>query len=180
MRMSRQTLAVANLIGIVRFLGAQAGRCSYLPRLGRRPDLYSARNSRSAGAAVEACGSEKFDVVYHVDGPRYQLGGCDREYVGEWSKHDGIPIGHQHGRLGLDCQWTSGGPSPVGSLGAGQGFGKLKDSHHGVFDRLIAHAAVRPDGIHGVAVMPLGPSAPSAMLEVKIWPSSSPARDQAI
>ena len=24
------------------------------------------------------------DVLYHVDGPRYQLGGCNREYVREW------------------------------------------------------------------------------------------------
>jgi hypothetical protein len=42
-------------------------------------------------AAVEAKGSEKCDVAYHVDGQRYQLGGCNREYVGEWSKRDGTP-----------------------------------------------------------------------------------------
>jgi hypothetical protein len=35
-------------------------------------------------AAVEARGSEKCDVAYHVDGQRYQLGGCNREYLGEW------------------------------------------------------------------------------------------------
>jgi hypothetical protein len=55
-------------------------------------------------AAVEAKGSEKCDVTYHVDGQRYQLGGCNREYVGEWSKRDGIPLGHRHGRLGLECR----------------------------------------------------------------------------
>ena len=32
------------------------------------------------------------------------LGGCNREYVGEWSKRDGIPLGHRHGRLGLECR----------------------------------------------------------------------------
>jgi hypothetical protein len=55
-------------------------------------------------AAVEAKGSERCDVVYHVDGQRYQLGGCDREYVGEWSRRDGAPLGHRHGRLGLECR----------------------------------------------------------------------------
>ena len=44
-----------------------------------------------ASAAIEARGSEKCDVVYHVDGQRYQLGGCNREYLGEWSKRDGVP-----------------------------------------------------------------------------------------
>jgi hypothetical protein len=39
--------------------------------------------------AVRAKGSEQCDVAYHVDGQRYQLGGCNREYVGEWSKRDG-------------------------------------------------------------------------------------------
>ena len=55
-------------------------------------------------AAVEARGSEKCDVVYHIDGHRYELGGCNREYVGEWSKREGVPIGRRHGRLPLTCQ----------------------------------------------------------------------------
>jgi hypothetical protein len=55
-------------------------------------------------AAVEAKGSETGDVVYHVDGQRYQLGGCNRENVGEWSKRDGAPLRHRHGRLGLECR----------------------------------------------------------------------------
>jgi hypothetical protein len=54
-------------------------------------------------AAVEAKGSERCDVVYHLDGQRYQLG-CNREYVGEWSKRDGTRLGHRHGRLGLECR----------------------------------------------------------------------------
>ena len=55
-------------------------------------------------AAVGAKGAEKCDVVYHVDGQRYQLGGCNREYVGEWSKREGAPVGHRHGRLALECR----------------------------------------------------------------------------
>ena len=55
-------------------------------------------------AAVEARGSEKCDVVYHVDDRRYELGGCNREYVGEWAKREGAPIGRRHGRLPLTCR----------------------------------------------------------------------------
>jgi hypothetical protein len=57
-----------------------------------------------AAAAVVARGSEKCDVVYHVDGQRYELGGCNRQYVGEWAKSEGAPIGRRHGRLPLACQ----------------------------------------------------------------------------
>jgi hypothetical protein len=55
-------------------------------------------------AAVKARGSEKCDVVYHVDGARYELGGCNREYVGEWSPREGAPLGRKHGRLPLACR----------------------------------------------------------------------------
>jgi len=55
-------------------------------------------------AAVAPRGSEKCDVVYHVDGQRYELGGCNRRYVGEWAKSEGPPIGRRHGRLPLTCQ----------------------------------------------------------------------------
>jgi hypothetical protein len=55
-------------------------------------------------AAVEAPGSEKCNVVYHVDNRRYELGGCNREYVGEWAKREGAPIGRRHGRLPVTCQ----------------------------------------------------------------------------
>jgi hypothetical protein len=56
-----------------------------------------------ASAAVTMRGSEKCDVVYHVDHSRYELGGCNREYVGEWSKLEGAPIGYRHLRLRLSC-----------------------------------------------------------------------------
>jgi hypothetical protein len=55
-------------------------------------------------AAVRARGSEECDVVYHVDGRRFELGGCNREYVGAWSAREGNPIGRQHGRLPLACR----------------------------------------------------------------------------
>jgi len=55
-------------------------------------------------AAAKMPGSEKCDMVYHVDNSRYELGGCNREYVGLWSPHEGIPLRHQHGRLQLVCQ----------------------------------------------------------------------------
>lgn len=55
-------------------------------------------------AAIKAAGSEKCDVVYHVDGRRYELGGCDRKSVGEWSSKDGDPRGFGHKRLALFCK----------------------------------------------------------------------------
>jgi hypothetical protein len=55
-------------------------------------------------AAVNMAGSEKCDIVYHVDGNRYELGGCNREYVGLWSPQEGSPLGHRHGRLQLVCE----------------------------------------------------------------------------
>jgi hypothetical protein len=54
--------------------------------------------------AVQAKGSEACDRVYHVDGSRYELGGCDHTSVGLWSPRDGNPLGRQHGRLPLVCQ----------------------------------------------------------------------------
>jgi hypothetical protein len=60
--------------------------------------------SEIAAAAVKAAGSEKCDMVYHIDGSRYELGGCNREYVGLWSPREGTPLRHQHGRLQLVCQ----------------------------------------------------------------------------
>ncbi len=104
-RTSRQTLAVANLIGIVSVLGAPTTAAALTCRAFEGGATFIPAEIREVpAAAVEAKGSEKCDVVYHVDGQRYQLGGCNREYVGEWSKRDGVPIGHRHGRLGLDCQ----------------------------------------------------------------------------
>lgn len=55
-------------------------------------------------AAVKTAGSEKCDMAYHIDGRRYELGGCNREYVGVWSPREGSPLGHRHGRLPLACQ----------------------------------------------------------------------------
>ena len=61
------------------------------------PSFKPAEVREVPAAAVEARGSEICDVVYHVDGERYELGGCNRGYVGEWSKQDGAPIGRRHG-----------------------------------------------------------------------------------
>ena len=55
-------------------------------------------------AAVKAKGAEQCDQVYHIDGQRYELGGCDRDYVGLWSPRDGSPIDRRHGRLPLTCR----------------------------------------------------------------------------
>lgn len=55
-------------------------------------------------AAVKMAGSEHCDVVYHLDGSRYELGGCDRQDVGLWSPREGSPLGQRHGRLRLVCQ----------------------------------------------------------------------------
>jgi len=57
-----------------------------------------------SAAAVSALGAERCDHVYRIDGSRYQLGGCNRRYVGPWSPVEGSPIGHNHGRLDLDCR----------------------------------------------------------------------------
>ncbi len=105
MRISRQTLAVANLIGIVSVLGVPTMAAAPTCRAFEGGVTFIPAEIREVpAAAVEAKGSGKCDVVYHVDGQRYQLGGCNREYVGEWPKRDSIPIGQRHGRLGLDCQ----------------------------------------------------------------------------
>jgi len=55
-------------------------------------------------AAAEAAGSEKCDKVYHIEGQGYELGGCNRKYVGLWSPGQGSPLGYKHGRLPLICQ----------------------------------------------------------------------------
>jgi hypothetical protein len=55
-------------------------------------------------AATKSAGSEKCDIVYHIDGSRYELGGCNREYVGLWSPREGTPLRHQHARLPLVCK----------------------------------------------------------------------------
>jgi hypothetical protein len=60
--------------------------------------------TEAPAAAIKLAGSESCDVVYHIDGSRYELGGCNREYVGLWSPREGSPLRHQHGRLPLVCK----------------------------------------------------------------------------
>jgi hypothetical protein len=105
MRISRQILIAVGWTGIVSVLGVPTQAVALTCRAFEGGATFTPSEIREVpAAAVEARGSEKCDVVYRVDGQGYQLGGCNREYVGEWSKRDGIPIGHRHGRLGLDCQ----------------------------------------------------------------------------
>jgi hypothetical protein len=105
MRMSRQTLVAIGSMGLVAALGAPTMAVAMSCRVFEGGTIFTPSEIREvASAAVEARGSEKCDVVYHVDGQRYQLGGCNREYVGEWSKRDGVPLGRRHGRLELACQ----------------------------------------------------------------------------
>lgn len=105
MRSNRAVLATVASIGAVWVLGAPTLAVALTCRALEGGVAFAPVEIREVpAAAVESRGSEKCDVVYHVDGQRYQLGGCNREYVGEWSRRDGIPIGHAHGRLGLDCR----------------------------------------------------------------------------
>jgi hypothetical protein len=105
MQLDRQILVAVGSIGVLAVLGASTPAVALVCRAFEGGATFTPPEIREVpAAAVEARGSEKCDVVYHVDGQRYQLGGCNREYVGEWSKRDGIPLGHRHGRLGLDCQ----------------------------------------------------------------------------
>ena len=105
MQLSRQILVAVGSIGILAVLGAPRLAVALTCRAFEAGATFTPPEIREVpAAAVEARGSEKCDVVYHVDSQHYQLGGCNREYVGEWSKRDGIPLGHRHGRLGLDCQ----------------------------------------------------------------------------
>jgi hypothetical protein len=105
MRVGGQTLVTIGSIAVVSVLGLPTMAAALTCRAFEGGAMFTPPDIRAVpAAAVEAKGSEKCDVVYHVDGQRYQLGGCNREYVGEWSKRDGIPLGHRHGRLGLDCR----------------------------------------------------------------------------
>jgi hypothetical protein len=105
MRVGGQTLVTIGSIAVVSVLGLPTMAAALTCRAFEGGAMFTPPEIREVpAAAVEAKGSEKCDVVYHVDGQRYQLGGCNREYVGEWSKRDGIPLGHRHGRLGLDCR----------------------------------------------------------------------------
>jgi hypothetical protein len=102
MQRSRQILVAVGWIGILAVLGAPRLAVALTCRAFEGGVTFIPPEIREVpAAAVEARGSEKCDVVYHVYG---QLGGCNREYVGEWSKRDGIPLGQRHGRLGLDCR----------------------------------------------------------------------------
>ena len=57
----------------------------------------------AAGQARQP-GALACDKVYHVDGKRYVLGGCNREYVGLEAKTPGAIIGARHARLNLECK----------------------------------------------------------------------------
>jgi hypothetical protein len=105
MRFSRQILAAVGFIAAVSAIGAPTMAVALTCRALEGGVTFTPSEIREVpAAAVEARGSEKCDVVYYVDGQRYQLGGCNRGYVGEWSKRDGIPLGHRHGRLALECR----------------------------------------------------------------------------
>ncbi len=91
--------------GAVMLLASPAAAAALTCRAAEGGMSFTPADVRDVRAAeVEAHGSERCDVVYHVDGQRYELGGCNREYVGEWSKRDGAPMGHRHGRLQLICK----------------------------------------------------------------------------
>ena len=105
MRVGGQSSVAIGSIAVVSVLGLPTMAAALTCRALEGGAMFAPSEIREVpAAAVEAKGSEKCDVVYHVDGQRYQLGGCNREYVGEWSRRDGIPLGHRHGRLGLDCR----------------------------------------------------------------------------
>jgi hypothetical protein len=105
MLFSRQIFAAAASIGVALIVELPANAVALTCRALEGGETFAPAKIREVpAAAVEARGSEKCDVVYHVDGQRYELGGCNREYVGEWSKREGDPLGHRHGRLALDCR----------------------------------------------------------------------------
>jgi hypothetical protein len=105
MRSSRQILVTVVSIWALLVMGPEAIAASLTCRALEGGATFTPSEIREVpAAAVEARGSEECDVVYHVDGQRYQLGGCNREYVGAWPKREGNPIGHRHGRLSLDCR----------------------------------------------------------------------------
>ena len=105
MRMSRRTSAAGGVAAVLAAIAEPTGALALTCRAleGGAPFVPSEIRDAPA-AAVQARGSEKCDVVYRIDGGRYQLVGCNREYVGEWAKRDGAPLGHRHGRLDLACQ----------------------------------------------------------------------------
>ena len=105
MQLGRQILVAGSSMSILAVLGAPNLAAALTCRVLEGGATFTPPEIREVpAAAVEVRGSEKCDVVYHVDGQRYQLGGCNREYVGEWSKRDGVPLGRRHGRLELACQ----------------------------------------------------------------------------
>jgi class 3 adenylate cyclase len=53
---------------------------------------------------VRAAGSEQCDVVYHVGGKYYDLGGCNLGDLPVQSSSAATPFGARHGRLALDCR----------------------------------------------------------------------------
>jgi hypothetical protein len=102
---SRRVFAALGSIGGALIVGAPTMAVALTCRAIEGGATFTPSDIRDApAAAVKARGSEKCDVVYRIDGQSYQLGGCDRAHVGEWSKRDGVPIGRRHGRLGLDCR----------------------------------------------------------------------------
>ena len=105
MHLSRQVLVAGSSMSILAVLGTPNLAAALSCRVLEGGATFAPPEIREVlAAAVEARGSEKCDVVYHVDGKWYQLGGCNREYVGEWSKREGAPLGHRHGQLALDCR----------------------------------------------------------------------------
>jgi hypothetical protein len=103
--MNRQILKAIVALAVLAAFGAPTAADALTCRVLEGGATFTPSEIREVpGAAVEARGSEKCDVVYRVDGQTYQLGGCNREYVGEWSKREGSPLGHRHGRLELACR----------------------------------------------------------------------------
>ena len=101
MRKSFMLLSIVVLPAVAAASSASALTCRPTGG-GARFEVDEAREVPAA--AVKAAGSEECDVVYHIDGKRYELGGCDRRLVGEWSLKNGDPRGFGHRRLALICK----------------------------------------------------------------------------
>lgn len=99
----RTTMLIAGLLVTVAGLPAFAGSLScHATAGGAAFDVTDITDVPAA--AVKAAGAEKCDKVYHIEGQGYELGGCNRKYVGLWSPRQGSPLGYKHGRLPLICQ----------------------------------------------------------------------------
>jgi hypothetical protein len=63
----------------------------------------AARVVEVTAAAVRAIGSATCDVIYHVDGQSYFLGGCNLPNLAAWADPKVAPLGMNHPRLPLAC-----------------------------------------------------------------------------